>query len=332
MILITGAAGFIGSVLVSELNKKGIKDLILVDHFRDGQKWLNLRGLKFKQFIILEDFLQQDLFKHYTRLQGIFHLGACSATTQTDMDFLYRNNFLFSQRLFDLAAYGNIPFFYASSAATYGAGEKGYSDDHDLIGQLRPLNPYGYSKQLFDMHVLDSGNQPSQWAGFKFFNVYGPNEYHKASMTSVVYQAFQQIQQSGEVKLFESHRSEYQHGEQQRDFVYVKDVVRAMIEFYENPKDGMSGIYNMGTGQARTFKDLVLATYQAMGKEPKINFVPMPENIRNQYQYYTCAEMSKFHNAIENFEFHTLEDGVRDYVQNYLQSEITPYCDLNWDR
>lgn len=323
MILVTGAAGFIGSVIVHELNLRGEEDLLLCDHFESGDKWKNLRGLKFASFVQVEDLFNHPLWKRPQGVKAIYHMGACSDTTELDMDFLYKNNTEFTNRLLTLAAQKNIPIVYASSAATYGAGEQGYSDDHKGIAKLKPLNKYGYSKQLSDEWILKQTKRPKVWFGVKFFNVFGPQEYHKGKMSSVVYQSFNQINSVGEVKLFKSHRPDYKDGEQLRDFVYVKDVVRAMIELIAagKKKPSLSGIYNLGTGEARSFHDLVKATFAGMDKEPKIQFIDMPPELRNQYQYYTQAEMGKLKRALPKFRFMKLEDAVADYVRNHLSQE-----------
>jgi ADP-L-glycero-D-manno-heptose 6-epimerase len=320
MILVTGAAGFIGSVIVKQLNDDGVEDLLLCDHFESGEKWKNLRGLKYEAFVQVEDLFQHPIWKKPQGLSAIYHMGACSDTTELNMDFLYKNNTEFTNRLLALAAQKNIPIVYASSAATYGSGNEGYSDDHKGIPTLKPLNKYGYSKQLSDEWILKQTKKPKVWFGVKFFNVFGPQEYHKGKMSSVVYQSFNQIKSVGEVKLFKSHRPDYKDGEQLRDFVYVKDVVRAMIELIKagKKKPTISGIYNLGTGEARSFHDLVKATYRAMNVPPKIKFIDMPEELRNQYQYYTQAEMGKLKKALPKFKFTSLEDAVTDYVGSHL--------------
>jgi len=320
MILVTGAAGFIGSVIVQELNSRGVQDIIVCDHFEAGEKWRNLRGLKYDSFLQVEDLFEHPIWKKQGGLKAIYHMGACSDTTELNMDFLYKNNTEFTNKHLALATSKNIPIVYASSAATYGAGEHGYSDDHKGISQLRPLNKYGYSKQLSDEWVLRQNKKPKVWFGVKFFNVFGPNEYHKGKMSSVVFQSFNQIREVGEVKLFKSHRPDYKDGEQLRDFVYVKDVVRAMIELIDagKKKPALSGIYNLGTGEARSFHDLVKGTFQAMGLAPKIKFIDMPEELRNQYQYFTQAEMGKLKKALPKFKFMALEDAISDYVKSHL--------------
>lgn len=323
MILVTGAAGFIGSVIVKELNDRGINDLLICDHFGEGDKWKNLRHLKYDSFVSVEDLFNHSIWKKQGGLKAIYHMGACSDTTELNMDFLYKNNTEFTNKLLTLAAQKNIPIMYASSAATYGAGEQGYSDDHKGIPKLKPLNKYGYSKQLSDEWILKQTKKPKVWFGVKFFNVFGPNEYHKGKMSSVVYQSFNQIKSVGEVKLFKSHRPDYKDGEQLRDFVYVKDVVRAMIELIDagKKKPSLSGIYNLGTGEARSFHDLVKATFNAMDIKAKIQFIDMPEELRNQYQYYTQADMGKLKKALPKFKFMKLEDAVSDYVRNHLAKD-----------
>jgi ADP-L-glycero-D-manno-heptose 6-epimerase len=323
MILVTGAAGFIGSVIVKHLNDLGEQDIILCDHFGHEDKWKNLRDLKYSSFIQVEDLLTHPIWKKPAPFKAIYHMGACSDTTEMNMDFLYKNNTEFTNSLLTFAADKNIPIVYASSAATYGAGEQGYFDDHNGVKDLKPLNKYGYSKQLSDEWILKQKKKPKVWFGVKFFNVFGPQEYHKGKMSSVVFQSYNQISQVGEVKLFKSHRADFKHGEQLRDFVYVKDVVRAMVELIEagKKKPTISGIYNLGTGEARSFHDLVKATFKSMGKKPKITFIDMPEELRNQYQYYTQAEMNKFKRALPKFKFMKLEDAVADYVGNHLMKE-----------
>lgn len=320
MILVTGAAGFIGSVIVQHLNSSGVEDLLLCDHFESADKWKNLRGLKFESFVTPENLFDHPLWKKVGAFKAIYHMGACSDTTQLDMDFLYKNNTEFTNKLLTLAALKNIPIVYASSAATYGAGEQGYSDDHKGIPALKPLNKYGYSKQLSDEWILKQKKKPKVWFGVKFFNVFGPHEYHKGKMSSVVYQSYHQIKDGGEVKLFKSHREDYKDGEQLRDFVYVKDVVRAMVELIAagKKKNTLSGIYNLGTGEARSFHDLVKSTYAAMDKNPQIKFIDMPQELQGQYQYYTQANMSKLSKALPKFKFMKLEEAVADYIRSHL--------------
>lgn len=326
MILITGAAGFIGSVIVKELNERGHENLLLCDQFGHEDKWKNLRGLKYTSLVQIEDLFNHPIWKKPQGLKAIYHMGACSDTTEHNMDFLYKNNTEFSNKLLELAAHKNIPIVYASSAATYGAGEQGYQDDHKGIPKLKPLNKYGYSKQLTDEWILKQKKKPKVWFGVKFFNVFGPNEYHKGKMSSVVYQGFKQISDVGEVRLFKSHREDFKDGEQLRDFVYVKDVVRAMIELIAagKKKNSLSGIYNLGTGQARSFHDLAKATFKAMDLEARIQFIDMPLELQGQYQYFTEAKMDKLHKALPKFKFMNLEEAVDDYVRNHLRKN-DPY-------
>lgn len=320
MILVTGAAGFIGSALVKKLNDQGMTQLYLVDRLRDTSKWLNLRGLQYEEYIHADELFNSENHRIFAGLKAIYHLGACSSTTEKNVDFLMKNNVEFSKKLFSFAAQNQVPIVYASSAATYGDGEKGYNDQ--AINGLLPLNPYGYSKQLFDEWVLKQKRFPPAWYGLKFFNVYGPNEYHKGSMRSVVVQAFEQIRDTKKVKLFKSYLPDFKDGEQKRDFVYVKDVVDVMLNLMKAGNN--SGIYNVGTGVARTFKDLAVATFKAMNIETNIEFIEMPDNLKKQYQYFTEANMTKLSETLPGFKFHSLEEGVGDYVRNYLNT-TNPY-------
>lgn len=318
MILVTGGAGFIGSVVAKMLNLLGHEDLVIIDKLEDSSKWKNLRGIKYLEYIHADELFAGDYDDLIAEADLIFHMGAISATTEKNMDLLMKNNLAYSQALFRFAAAKNIPFIYASSAATYGEGELGYSDSHAEIRKLMPLNPYGYSKQLFDEWALKEATKPDHWFGLKFFNVYGPNEYHKDDMRSIVCKSFEQINSTGVVKLFKSHREGFKDGEQLRDFVYVKDVVRVMLELANPDKAQFSGIYNLGTGKARSFYDLVAATFKSMKVETNIVFIDMPLSIRDQYQYFTEADMNKLKKALPEFQFMTLEEGVHDYVTNYL--------------
>ncbi len=321
MILVTGGAGFIGSVLVKELNKRGHKDIVIVDRLKDSEKWRNLRELKYCDYYHADEFLTSENEDLFSELTCIFHMGACSSTTQKDMDYLMKNNVYYTQSLFEIARNQEIPFIYASSAATYGDGENGYRDDHELVGNLRALNPYGYSKQLVDEWILSQKHKPKHWFGLKFFNVYGPNEAHKGEMRSLVHKAYGQILETSKVLLFKSHKEGFKDGEQLRDFVYVVDVVNAMIEMM-NPKVlKSSGIYNLGSGHARSFLNLVESTFKAMDRNVNIEFIDMPLSIRSQYQYYTEADMTKFKSVFPDFKFHSLEEGVTDYVKNYLMKD-----------
>ncbi len=323
MIIITGGAGFIGSVLLWELNKKGQSDILIVDRLRQGEKWKNLRGASFKD-VIAPEALHAWLEKNSSqKIDVIFHLGATSSTTEKDMDFLMENNVHFSMELFQWASQHKVPFFYASSAATYGGGELGFSDS--LEAMYKPVNPYGFSKELFDRWVMKERQKPPVWAGFKFFNVYGPQEYHKNFQASVIYHAYNQIKKDGKIKLFKSYRKEFADGDQQRDFIYVKDVTRVMSSFFDQQAKIPSGIYNLGTGKARSFNDLAKAVFKALNLSPVIEYIDMPSTVINQYQYFTEAPMAKFFSlGLENFTFTSLEDGVQDYVSLYL-SGADPY-------
>jgi ADP-L-glycero-D-manno-heptose 6-epimerase len=315
MIIITGAAGFIGSCLVSRLNEEGMEDLVLVDDFSDDTKNKNLEGKLFLEKIDRDEFA--GWFREHARLvKVVFHIGARTDTTEFDKSIFDRLNVEYSKMIWDACVEHQLPLIYASSAATYGLGEFGYKDDHAIIPKLKPLNPYGESKNEFDAWVLQQERTPPHWYGLKFFNVYGPNEYHKGRMASVIFHAFNQISENGSMKLFRSHNPKYSDGGQLRDFVYVKDLVDVIIFLYR--KHPASGIYNLGTGKARTFLDLAKSTFRAMNKEEKINFIDTPADIRDKYQYFTEADMSKLRSAGYEKEFTSLEDGVADYVQNYL--------------
>ncbi len=320
MLVVTGGAGFIGSALIWQLNELGIEDIIVVDHLGTGPKWKNLAKRHFSQIIHKDDFLGW-LKSNKDKIDGIFHMGACSSTTEEDADYLVRNNLQYSIDLFNYCTTEKIPFIYASSAATYGSREQDFFDDDAYTARsLRPINKYGFSKHVFDCWVLKQEKTPPFWAGLKFFNVYGPNEYHKGGQASVVFHAFPQIRDEGQLRLFKSHKEGYADGEQQRDFVYVKDVVKVIWHLFEKKKT--SGIYNLGTGQARSFLDLGKATFTAMGKPVKIEWIKMPETLRGQYQYFTKAELKKLREqGGYNAPFFSLEEGVADYVNNYLQKE-----------
>ncbi len=315
MIIVTGAAGFISSCLVSELNKKGHQNIVVVDDFSKREKAQNLEGKSIIAKIQRDDFFDWAA-DFATEIEFIFHLGARTDTTEFDKAIFDKLNVEYSQNMWNFCAENNIPLVYASSGATYGIGENGYSDSHEILDDLKPLNPYGESKNEFDKWAIAQIKQPPFWAGLKFFNVYGPNEYHKGRMASVIMHAFNQISATGSMKLFASHNPKYNDGEQLRDFVYVKDVVSVCLFLQENKPT--SGLYNLGTGTARTFKALAEATFNAMGKPIEISYIPTPEDIRDKYQYFTEAEIEKLRNAGYAKAFYTLEEGVTDYVTNYL--------------
>jgi ADP-L-glycero-D-manno-heptose 6-epimerase len=317
MIIVTGAAGFIGSCIVSKLNRDGENDILAVDVLRKNDKWKNLRNLNFYDYLDRSQLM--DYLNSHSGVEAIIHMGACSATTETDSNYLMENNYRYTLTLAEHCIKNDIRFIYASSAATYGDGSMGYSDDETGLRKLQPMNMYGYSKHAFDLKAQREG-WLNKIAGLKFFNVYGPNEYHKGDMVSVVYKAFNQIKENGYVNLFKSHRQDFKHGEQKRDFIYVMDAVDMVLFFLKNP--GKSGIYNIGTGKARMFKDLVTAVFKAMDLEPKIKYMDMPVEIRDRYQYFTEAEMDKIQNIGYNLQPHNLEDGIKDYVQNYLMKNF----------
>lgn len=349
MIVITGAAGFIGSCLVAHLNQLGYKDLVLVDDFGRADKAKNLENKTYRECIVRDFFIEKWLAEHATDVEFIFHLGARTDTAETDIQLFNRLNLNYSKALWRICAKHEIPLVYASSAATYGSGEFGYEDKHALIPQLKPLNAYGDSKQDFDKWVLGvasselrvaSGewrvdelentdrvgerglenrgekSEPPYWAGLKFFNVYGPNEYHKGRMASVIFHCFNQVKNTGGMKLFCSHRAGIADGHQQRDFIYVKDVVKVCAFLMKQQEH--KGIYNLGTGKARTFLDLTTNTFHAMGIAPNISFIDTPIDIRENYQYFTQATMDKLLGIGYDIPFHSLEEGIADYVR-YLK-------------
>ena len=324
MIVITGAAGFIGSVLAGELNQKGYNDLILVDDFSKKEKERNYIDFKYKSLVDRNVFF--DWFKeNHEEVTFVVHLGARTDTTEFDWNVFQKLNVDYTETMFALCAEYQIPLVYASSAATYGNGELGYDDSHDIVEKLQPLNPYGRSKNEVDKWILKQTKQPPFWAGLKFFNVYGPNEYHKGRMASVIFHSFNQINATGKVKLFRSHRPDFADGQQLRDFIYVKDIASVICFMIERHRDTetlrrqvKSGLYNLGTGKARSFYDLAANTFKAMGKDVNIEFIDIPEDIRDKYQYFTEANMTKLREAGYDKEFTSLENGVMDYVKNYL--------------
>ena len=323
-ILLTGAAGFIGSYLLGYLNQLGYTNIIIADDFSEEDKWFNFDAKQFSAKVDRDELFDW-LEKEQPAISFVFHLGARTDTTEFDYAIHEKLNLEYSKKIWNYCTAKNIPLVYASSAATYGSGEFGYKDSHDIVDKLQPLNPYGISKNEFDKWVLqrtpDSrrstpDSTPPFWAGLKFFNVYGPNEYHKGRMASVIFHSFNQIRTTGKVKLFKSHKPGFNDGQQLRDFIYVKDIAALCYWLMENTIS--SGLYNLGTGKARTFEDLVKATFTAMDKEPHIEYIDMPADIRDKYQYFTEASMNKLRSAGYTDNFYSLEDGVKDYVVNYL--------------
>ncbi len=320
MVIVTGAAGFIGSCIVSKLNNEGIRNIVVSDDFRKREKERNLLGKLFYQEVPRED-LHKWIEENANITDFIIHIGARTDTTEFNKEIFDRLNLHYTQRLWELCVRKNIPIIYASSAATYGLGEFGYDDeDESIIEKLKPLNPYGDSKNDFDKWALKQDKKPPYWVGLKFFNVYGPNEYHKGRMASVIFHAYNQVKQNGKVKLFRSHNPKYKDGGQLRDFIYVKDLCNVIYFLYKNRVS--SGIYNLGTGQARTFEDLAKNTFKAMDVKENIEFIDTPADIRDKYQYFTEAKMEKLRRAGYVKPFHTLEQGVEDYVKNYLIKEL----------
>lgn len=319
MIIVTGAAGFIGSCLIQKLNELKFRYIIAVDDFSSDEKNRNLEGRS-----IMTRVDRKDLFtwleKNNREVEFFFHIGARTDTTEFDTKIFDELNVDYSKKVWESCVAYQIPLVYASSAATYGLGEIGYEDNEATISSLKPLNPYGDSKNNFDIWALQQDKKPFFFAGLKFFNVYGPNEYHKGRMASVIWHAYQQIKSNGSLKLFKSHRDDYQDGEQMRDFIYVKDLIDVCVFLMEHRKN--SGIYNLGTGKARSFNDLGKATFIALGLEPKINYIDTPVDIRDKYQYYTEATMAKLRAIGYDKDFTSLEDGVKDYVQNYLVKQL----------
>ena len=328
-ILLTGAAGFIGSYLLGELNRRGWTNIIIADEFAEEDKWFNFEDKQFSDKVERADLFRW-LADHDPEIEMVFHLGARTDTTEFNYAIHEQLNLEYSKSIWSYCVAKKIPLVYASSAATYGAGELGYKDDHELAWRLQPLNPYGISKNEFDKWALQQETMPQGWVGLKFFNVYGPNEYHKGRMASMIYHGYRQIRKTGKVKLFRSHRPDYRDGQQLRDFIYVKDVAAVCCWLMEQmnrtrteqPLWNLSknGLYNLGTGKARSFEDLEKATFAAMGKPVQIEYIDMPEDIRDKYQYFTEADMHKLREAGYQQAFTTLEEGVREYVQDYLMT------------
>ena len=318
-IVVTGGAGFIGSNLIKALNEKNITNIIVVDHLAHNiNKKENFTDLKYQVYFDQGEFLKQIQENKIKDIDIIIHLGARTDTTEKDKNFLIENNTVYSQKLFDFCLSNNCRFIYASSAATYGDGKQGYSDGER---NLKPLNYYGLSKYLFDEWLLNKKGKPSQWVGLKFFNVYGPNEYHKEFMASVIYHGFTQIIKDGYIKLFKSYNKNYKDGEQMRDFIYIKDAINVILFFLN--KNNLSGIFNVGTGKARSFLTLANSIFLALNKNPNIKFIEMPDGLKDKYQYFTQADISFLKKIGYGEKFTELEEGVRDYVQNYLVPKFT---------
>jgi ADP-L-glycero-D-manno-heptose 6-epimerase len=319
MIIVTGGAGFIGSAIIAALNARGLDDILVVDELGSDEKWKNLRNLAFADYVEKDDFLQMVIDDNIdSPVEALFHMGACSSTTETNASYLLRNNYEYSKILAQWATDADIRFIYASSAATYGDGEKGFAEDEDKIQELQPMNMYGYSKQLFDLWARRTGLL-KQIVGLKYFNVFGPNEYHKADMRSYPLKSFEQIKAKDRVVLFKSYNPDYADGEYVRDFIYIKDAVDMTLFFFDNPK--LAGLYNIGTGKARTWNDLVKAVFAAMDKKPSIEYIEMPDQLRSQYQYFTQAGITKLRNAGCDKKTTPLEHAIKDYVQNYLSKK-----------
>lgn len=320
MIIVTGGAGFIGSNLVNALNQLGEEDILIVDHLGSEEKWKNLRDIKFLDFETKDNFISKaEKGTFNDQVRTVFHLGACSSTTEQNADYLIQNNYEYSRRLAVLwAGKPGLRFIYASSAATYGDGSQGYSDETLPGPYLRPLNMYGYSKHLFDCWAQKTGFLKSS-VGLKYFNVFGPNEYHKGAMRSVAIRAYNQAKHSGIIKLFKSYRPDYLDGEQRRDFIYVMDAVKVTLFFLEKPE--LNGLFNVGTGQANTFNRLANSVFSALKIKPRIEYIDMPSGLAKRYQYYTCAKLEKLRNAGYTNDFYNLEEAVKDYILNYLEKD-----------
>jgi ADP-L-glycero-D-manno-heptose 6-epimerase len=319
MIVVTGGAGFIGSAMIAKLNEMNVSDILVVDELGATSKWKNLLGKRFTDYLHKDHFIDALLGDRLPKIDSIIHLGANSSTMEKDVEQLMENNYRYTRVLAEWSLRKKARFIYASSGATYGDGSLGFNDDDETTQKLRPLNAYGYSKQIFDLWALHHHHH-HKIAGMKFFNVFGPNEYHKGEMKSVICKAYYQIQETGKIKLFKSYKPEYKHGEQVRDFVYIKDCTEVLWWLLNSPK--VNGIFNLGTGKARTWNDLAKAIFAALGQSPSIEYIDMPEEIRNAYQYYTKAETSKLLSAGCPVHFRSLEDAVKDYVQNYLHPTL----------
>lgn len=321
MIIVTGGAGFIGSCVVRTLNDAGIEDIIIVDNVNSTDKWMNMRNKRYIKYVHKSKFLED--LPRYEGVEAIIHMGAQSSTTEKNFDYLWNNNFEYTKALWNYCSEKQISFIYASSAATYGDGSEGFDDQMD-IDKLLPLNGYGYSKQLFDQWVKHQAKVvPKQYVGVKFFNVYGPNEYFKGSMASMVFHGYKQIQETGSIRLFKSCNPQYEDGGQLRDFVYVKDICNVIMWLYKN--QNVSGLFNVGTGRAQSFRELAEAIFHALDLEPSIKFIDMPDQLKDKYQYYTKAEMKKLYDIGYNCGFMDLEKGVKDYVLKHLHKKFAIY-------
>lgn len=316
MIIVTGGAGFIGSALVWGLNRRGIDNIIIVDHLDKSEKWSNLVGLKYLDYYDKDEFIEMIIKKSLPyKIDKCFHMGACTSTTENDTRYLMKNNFKYSQYLAEWAISNKIKYIYASSAATYGDGSLGYDDDLEKLEELKPLNMYGYSKHLFDLWAKRKGYL-NEFIGLKFFNIYGPNEYHKADMRSMILKGFEQIQEFGKIKLFKSYKKEYDDGEQKRDFMYVKDAVNVVLQL--STLDSANGIYNIGSGQPHSWNELGEAIFTVLAKTIKIEYIDMPLTLRESYQYFTKAELNRINDVGINTDFVCFNDKICDYITNYL--------------
>jgi ADP-L-glycero-D-manno-heptose 6-epimerase len=318
MIIVTGGAGFIGSAMIWRLNQEGLTDILVVDNLGKSDKWKNLVNRQFNDYVHRDHFLERLYAGQFSDIQAIIHMGACSATTERDADFLMHNNYAFSVKVAQYALEHDIRLINASSAATYGDGERGFDDNTSQLTALRPLNMYGYSKHLFDLWAQRNGVL-GKLVSLKFFNVFGPNEYHKGDMTSVVYKAYHQVCANNKIELFKSYRKPYGHGEQRRDFVYIKDCVDVMAWLLAHPD--INGLYNVGTGCDRNWNDLARAVFAALNLPAKIEYIEMPGHLKDRYQYYTCANTRKLVETGLPIQFAPLEKSVKDYVCNYLTAQ-----------
>ncbi len=313
-IVVTGGAGFIGSAIVYELNKRGLSNIIIVDHLGESEKWKNLVGLKFEDYFEKDDFLKFIYERGLGFADTVFHMGACSSTLENNSSYLIKNNFEYSKFLLLQSLNSGTKFIYASSAATYGNGEEGFDDNEEKIERLKPLNPYAFSKHLFDLWVKRR-KLFSKVTGLKYFNVFGPNEYHKGEMRSFVVKAFEQIKKNGKVKLFKSYKKEFKDGEQKRDFIYIKDAVKITLFLWEQ---NIKGLFNVGTGKAQTWNKLVKLVFKALGLKPEIEYIDMPEDLRKHYQYFTQAKIDKLKRAGYKEDFFKFDLAISEYVRNYL--------------